>query len=98
MICGYLPFDEESKSVLYKKILSCDYSIPSHVSNLAVDLIRKIFVRNPEKRYTIEDIKNHSWFNLFKPNQVRTGLYENQSEVKIDKMLVRVSSIMMSAP
>lgn len=62
MICGYLPFDEESKSVLYKKILSCDYSIPSHVSGSAVDLIRKILVRNPEKRFTIADIMQHPWF------------------------------------
>ena len=74
MICGYLPFDEESKSVLYKKILSGDYSIPSHVSSSAVDLIRRILVINPERRYNIQEIIAHPWFNLFKPNQLKPGI------------------------
>jgi 5'-AMP-activated protein kinase catalytic alpha subunit len=53
MICGYLPFDEESKSLLYKKILSSDYSIPKHVSREATDLIKRILVRDIKKRLTI---------------------------------------------
>jgi 5'-AMP-activated protein kinase catalytic alpha subunit len=53
MICGFLPFDEESKSVLYKKILSTDYSIPKHVSAEARDLIKRILVKDINQRLTI---------------------------------------------
>jgi 5'-AMP-activated protein kinase catalytic alpha subunit len=28
MVCGYLPFDEETTQKLYKKILTGSYSIP----------------------------------------------------------------------
>lgn len=66
MLCGFLPFDEDSKSVLYKKILSCDYSIPKFVSAEAQDLIRKILVRSIHTRLTIAQIKAHPWFNQIK--------------------------------
>lgn len=66
MLCGFLPFDEDSKSVLYKKILSCDYTIPKFVSPEAQDLIKKILVRNIHSRYTIDQIKSHPWFNQIK--------------------------------
>jgi 5'-AMP-activated protein kinase catalytic alpha subunit len=68
MLCGYLPFDEESKSVLYKKILACDYMIPSHVSSDATDLIKKMLVVDPKKRLDIKGIINHRFFKLYQPN------------------------------
>lgn len=74
MICGYLPFDEESKSVLYQKILACKYSIPKHVSPEGKDLIKKILVRDTKKRLTISQIMLHPWFNLYKPCKVSRGI------------------------
>lgn len=32
MVCGTLPFEDPNTSVLYKKILTLNYRIPSHVS------------------------------------------------------------------
>jgi 5'-AMP-activated protein kinase catalytic alpha subunit len=66
MLCGYLPFDEDSKSLLYKKILACEYSIPRFVSQDAQDLLKRILVRNIHQRFTIEQIKSHPWFNQIK--------------------------------
>ena len=96
MICGFLPFDEESKSVLYKKILSCDYSIPSHVSSSAVDLLRRILVRNPQRRYTIKDIKKHPWFNLFKPNQCVPGIFSDKTIFPVDQTIAMITSKRMN--
>lgn len=42
MLCGFLPFDEDSKSALYKKILNCKFEVPEHVSASAKDLLHKI--------------------------------------------------------
>ena len=40
------------------------FSIPSFVSPYAKDLLKKILVTDPLKRYNINNIKNHRWFNM----------------------------------
>lgn len=62
MISGYLPFEDPNTSELYKKILNCDYEIPSWVTNLTEDMIKCILNTDPEGRYTITQIRKHSWF------------------------------------
>jgi serine/threonine protein kinase len=47
MLCGYLPFEDENVSVLYKKILEGDYKFHRKVSEQAKDLIRKMLTNNP---------------------------------------------------
>jgi 5'-AMP-activated protein kinase catalytic alpha subunit len=39
MVCGYLPFEDPNTNILYKKIMSADYSIPSTVSSECKDLM-----------------------------------------------------------
>ena len=65
MLNGELPFDDHSKRVLYKKICMCEYDMPFHFSEEAKDLIRQIFVRDPSKRISIAEIKNHRWFKMY---------------------------------
>lgn len=89
MICGYLPFDEESKSLLYQKILSCDYTIPSHVSSHGQDLIKRILCRNVSKRMTIDQIMKHPWFNIYSPNQVKEGVVVSKTKFKVRKLAFR---------
>jgi 5'-AMP-activated protein kinase catalytic alpha subunit len=62
MLCGYLPFEDSNTSNLYKKIMTGDFKVPNWVSVEASDILRKILVTDPEKRYTIEKIRNHPWF------------------------------------
>jgi len=40
MLCGYLPFEDQKTSDLYKKILSADYSLPDFLSAEAQDMIK----------------------------------------------------------
>ena len=61
IICGYLPFEEENTSKLYKKVLSCEYKIPSYISEEGKDLLRCILRTNPDLRYTLSQIKEHKW-------------------------------------
>ena len=53
MICGYLPFEHENTSKLYKKILAGDFKVPSGVSSLARDLLHKVLNTDPDTRYDI---------------------------------------------
>ena len=100
MLCGYLPFDEESKSLLYKKILACDYSIPSHVSPEASDLLKKILVRDPERRFGIEDIMEHPWFKLYTPCQVSKGVIVGKGGygAEVDKVVAKITAAKMKVP
>lgn len=68
LLCGKLPFDEETIPTLFKKIKECSYTIPSHVSDLARDLIQKILVVDPLKRATVKDVRNHPWFQINLPD------------------------------
>ena len=62
MVCGYLPFEDDSQSVLFHKIAKGLFIMPSFLSNSCKDLIKNILVTNPKKRYGFEDIKKHPWF------------------------------------
>lgn len=66
MICGYLPFDEENNYVLYKRILEGKYEFPDCISESAKDLISKILNVDPNQRFSLDQIKQHSWFNNIK--------------------------------
>ncbi len=63
LVCGYLPFEDPNTAQLYKKILNANYSIPRFVSAEARDLMKKILNTDPETRVTIQDIRNHAWYN-----------------------------------
>jgi 5'-AMP-activated protein kinase catalytic alpha subunit len=66
LLAGYLPFEDQNTSNLYRKILSADFEMPNFISPEAQDLITKILTTNPEKRIKISQIKNHPWFNIQK--------------------------------
>lgn len=93
LICGYLPFDDNDTQVLYKKIIRGEYSIPSFVSNMATDLIKRVLCTDPEKRLNIEQIKSHQWFNLFKGYaNIPKGLIVGIHEVPVDERIVELVS------
>ena len=49
LLCGSLPFDDESIPSLFRKIKSGMYSLPSHLSQLARDLVPRMLVVDPMK-------------------------------------------------
>jgi 5'-AMP-activated protein kinase catalytic alpha subunit len=64
LVSGYLPFEDPNTSVLYKKILSGDYTCPKWLSPEVKDLIHCILEVDPKKRYTVENVRRHPWYNL----------------------------------
>lgn len=63
LVCGYLPFEDPDTTILYKKILKGDFSIPRFVSAEVKDLMKKMLCTDPDKRYTVHNIRRHKWFN-----------------------------------
>lgn len=89
LICGYLPFDDDDTPVLYKKIMKGEYSIPSFVSTKAADLIKSILNTDPENRFKIKDIKDHSWFSMYKGYIDRPkGLIIDYHEIPCDMTII----------
>jgi carbon catabolite-derepressing protein kinase len=62
MICGKLPFEDEDVQVLFAKISSGHFIVPSSISPEARSLINSMLVVDPVKRITIPEIMRHPWF------------------------------------
>ncbi|OWZ21766.1 5'-AMP-activated protein kinase, catalytic subunit [Phytophthora megakarya] len=61
MVCGFLPFEDSNTNLLYKKILSANYKMPTFLSANVQDLIRHILETDPDKRYNVDKIRQHPW-------------------------------------
>ncbi|KAE9585589.1 hypothetical protein Lal_00009782 [Lupinus albus] len=64
LLSGYLPFQGENVLRIYRKSFKADYAFPEWISPQAKNLISKLLVVNPEKRYSIDDITKHPWFQV----------------------------------
>lgn len=62
LVCGYLPFEDQNTSALYRKILNADYQAPKFISDGVRDLISRMLNTDPETRYTISKIRTHPWY------------------------------------
>ena len=62
MLCGYLPFEDPDNDILFRKILNCKIKYPEYLSDIAIDLMKKILVVEPGKRITLNEIKNHPFY------------------------------------
>lgn len=67
LLCGTLPFDDENIPNLFKKIKHGIYTLPSHLSPGARNLIPRMLVVDPMKRISIPEIRQHYWFKTHLP-------------------------------
>jgi len=61
LLCGYLPFDDDSNPRLFNLILEAKYELPSCLSATSRDLISKLLRVNPAERLTLAQIAAHPW-------------------------------------
>ena len=64
MLVGALPFDDQELHKLYEQIKLGKFYIPSTLSLEAIDLLKRILQVDPNKRITIQELKEHKWFNI----------------------------------
>jgi serine/threonine protein kinase len=62
MLSGCHPFDGETVQELFQRIENLEFRYPSYFSKDVRALLDKIIVVDPQKRATLEDIKNDKWF------------------------------------
>ena len=89
MICGCLPFEHPNNDVLYNKIKEGVFRTPEFISDNANDFLHRILNIDPNKRYNIEQIKAHPWFNIINPKiYMSEGLLINTYIVPIDEEII----------
>ena len=91
MVCGYLPFEDPKTSNLYKKIMGAEYTLPKFLSGQCKDLIRRILNTDPDTRYTVNDIRSHTWSLQVKDRNRDMGLFPGKEKMPTeDKLFARL--------
>ena len=84
MLCGSLPFEDPETPKLYQKILSGQYKVHSYLSPDARDMLAKILTVDPDKRYSIDQIRKHKWWKLVPEKPCSEGLIVGYHRIPID--------------
>ncbi|PRP82336.1 calcium/calmodulin-dependent protein kinase-like protein [Planoprotostelium fungivorum] len=65
LLCGFPPFYDENITTLYQQILTADYEFPEEywvgISDSAKDLVCKLLMLDPGKRFTAKQALKHPW-------------------------------------
>ncbi|XP_023699838.1 death-associated protein kinase 3 [Paramormyrops kingsleyae] len=84
LLSGASPFLGETKQETLTNISAVDYDFDeeyfANTSELAKDFIRRLLVRDPKKRMTIEDSLEHPWIKVIKRRNVRQEESERRPE------------------
>ncbi|KII73101.1 SNF-related serine/threonine-protein kinase [Thelohanellus kitauei] len=68
MVISEHPFHHRNPNEVVFKIIECIYDIPNRLSVDCQSLIRRILVKDPNKRATLEEIAVDPWLNVSKHN------------------------------
>nr|QSH71628.1 CBL-interacting protein kinase [Hedychium coronarium] len=73
LLAGFLPFQDESLTQMYRKVLKAKYQIPPWFSGDARCLVSRLLVVNPDKRISIPSILQDPWFKKrsFRPPAIQ---------------------------
>lgn len=85
LLCGCLPFDEDSIPLLFSKIKKGKYAFPNNMPPGPRELIQHILTVDPLVRLTIPQIRDNAWFNQRLP--MRLSYSESIFSVKEDRII-----------
>ena len=66
LLAGRPPFKAGNEYQTFQKIVALDYEFPRGFPEVARDLVERLLVLEPQRRLTIEHIKNHQFFDGIK--------------------------------
>ncbi|PWN44449.1 kinase-like protein [Ceraceosorus guamensis] len=61
MVVGRLPFDKSQFFELYESIKNDEPEYPTHLSATLVDVLQRLFKKDPAKRITIAELRENDW-------------------------------------
>jgi serine/threonine protein kinase len=63
MVTGELPWTQRNQTELFAQIRRGEYHVPSYVSRLCTDLIKRLLTVDTALRITLQDAVRHPWFD-----------------------------------
>ncbi|KAI5954873.1 KIN2 [Candida theae] len=63
LVCGKVPFDDQSVSVLHEKIKKGSVEYPNFLSKECINLLSRMLVVDPNRRASLYEICSHPWMN-----------------------------------
>ena len=84
LLVGTLPFDDENLALLYQKILSGRFAVPSFLSEESVGLLKQLLKTDPKRRITIRQLLVHPWLCRSNPNNFFTFPKPNNCQRQLD--------------
>ena len=101
LLTGHLPFDDENIRKLLLKVQSGKFTMPTHLSPEARDLISKMLIVDPEQRITIREILAHPLLRRYPDPTNNVDNNYNQLSIrpissahKIDKEILNSLSVL----
>lgn len=76
LLCGILPFRNENLYRLYDLIVACKYRLPYRLDSVTRNFISGLLQKDPESRFTIDQIKNHAFFKEINWKQLEKKKYK----------------------
>lgn len=61
LLCGYLPFDDESEAVMQHRIVHSAPELPGTLSPEAHDILTQLLHKDPSQRPSTRSLLHHSW-------------------------------------
>lgn len=74
LLVGSQPFYDDDEEMLLQKVNKCDVKYPSWLSRNARDLLSKLLVKDPAKRWSLSMVKLHPWLSSGDITDVDTHL------------------------
>ena len=89
MASGYLPFCDQDDEVNKKHVLEGKIDLPEFFSPMLKDLLRHMLDINPITRYTLQDIREHPWFNMNDINLI-PGIIIGYNLIPVDENILNL--------
>ncbi|KAA6397380.1 MAG: putative Calcium/calmodulin-dependent protein kinase type 1 [Streblomastix strix] len=97
LLCGYPPFFDINITVMFDMIQKGVYEYESPdwdtISSSAKDLISKLLVVDPVKRFTVDQALQHNWFTESLPTHKLEDTYNKIKERKVKNMFKAIKMI-----
>ena len=90
MIYGYLPFSDDDSEENIQNIINGNYELDSCASENVRNLIKNCLNVDPLKRYDLNQIRNHQWFNLVKPVEKCPGIIIGYNKIPYDENIINL--------
>ncbi|KAI8900516.1 kinase-like domain-containing protein [Globomyces pollinis-pini] len=94
MAAGSLPFKGSNLQALYRNIKDVKYLIPIQFSNGLVSVLRKILVKDPNQRISMNDLRHNPWVtneSLGPPSQIPPRIIEPFTEKSLADSILSIS-------